>query len=270
MDLFDLTGFFALEVPTRSLTCPLLKSALCAYGAKQLARVRGCKAIWGGVVSAQARMENWPETGTIDWNYEAAKYYEMAIQELIKSLQRDAGPDNLGDGARTMNGRQESIGSDGRSTCTAPTRRSSDPNSEDTFSATAILAVYEFVSASGFGWHRHLNGAKSLLKIGELKSVPEQQGFASCAYTYPLKLSRSRRAIFWNFARQDYLAGCKSTRGSAGTPKTNAFSHQSEAYLARPSGYRIVERCRATAGRRRTCDSMQSRQPGCNERRYGQ
>ena len=225
MDLFDLTGFFALEVPTRSLACPLLKSALCAYGAKQLARVRGCKAIWGGVVSAQARMENWPEEGTIDWNYEAAKYYEMAIQELIKSLQNDAEPDTAGNVSPIVNGRQGGMDSDRRSASTAPTRNFSDPNSEDTFAATAILAVYEFVSASGFGWHRHLNGAKSLLKIGELKSVPEQQGFASCAYTYPLKLSRSRRAIFWNFARQDYLAGCKSERRRFHTAITNASSY---------------------------------------------
>jgi hypothetical protein len=232
MDLFDLNSFFASEVPMRSLACPLLKSALCAYAAKQLARVRGCKAIWGGVVSAQARMENWPETGTTDWNYEAAKYYEKAIQELIKSLQKDAESDSAGDAAPSLNSRQDSADSDGRSVSSPPTTDSSDPNSEDAFAATAILSVYEFLSASVFGWNRHLSGARSLLKIGELKSVPEQQGFASCALTYPLKLSRSRRAIFWNFARQDYLAGCKSGRDCVHAVIINVSSYQSKAHPA--------------------------------------
>ena len=194
----------------RSLACSLLKSAVCAYSAKQLARVRGCKAPWGDLVSAQARMEIWPGAGTADWNYEAAKYYEQAIQEFIKSLQKDAEPDSAGDAAPSTNSRHDSEGSDSRGDSSAQRRDSSDPNSEDAFAATAILSVYEFLSASGFGWKRHLSGARSLLEIGELKSVPAQQGFASCALTYPLKLSRSRRAIFWNFARQDYLAGCKS------------------------------------------------------------
>jgi hypothetical protein len=188
-------------------------------------------------------MENWPETGTIDWNYEAAKYYEKAIQELIKSLQKDAESDSAGDVAPNLNSRQDSADLDDRSVSSPPTTDSSDPNSEDAFAATAILSVYEFLSASGFGWNRHLSGARSLLKIGELKSVPEQQGFASCALTYPLKLSRSRRAIFWNFARQDYLAGCKSDRDFI-----DVSSYQSKAYPARPAGYWTVARRRATAG----------------------
>ena len=230
----------------RALACPLLKSALCAYAAKQLARVRGCKAIWGGVVSAQARMENWPETGTIDWNYQAAKYYEKAIQELIKSLQKDAGSDSAGDAAPSLISRHDSADSGGRSVSSPQMRSSSDPDSEDAFAATAILAVYEFVSASGFAWNRHLNGARSLLKMGELSSVPEQQGFASCALTHPLKLSRSRRAIFWNFARQDYLAGCKSHRAFVHAAIIDVSSYQSKAYPTRPAGYWIVAGRRAT------------------------
>ena len=234
MDLFDLNTYFASEVPMRSLVCSLLKSAVCAYAAKQLGRVGGCKAVWGGVVSAQARMENWPQTGTVDWNYHAAKYYEKAIQQLIKSLQKDADSDNVGAATPRLYGRHDGTDSSDRSAPSARTTNSGDPNSEEAFAAAAILSVYEFLSASGPAWNRHLNGARSLFEIGQLNSVPEQQGFASCSLTYPLKLSRARKSIFWNFARQDYLSACESERDFVLAANVNVPSHQSKAYLTRP------------------------------------
>ena len=157
-------------------------------------------------------MEVWPETGTVDWNYQAAKYYETAIQQLIKSLQRDAESDSVGATTPNICGRHGSAESDVQSTAATRTASFRGPDSEEVFAATAILSVYEFLSASGFAWNRHLSGARSLFEIGQLNRVPEQQGFAFCAFTYPLNLSRGRRAIFWNFARQDYLAACESER----------------------------------------------------------
>lgn len=57
MDLFDLGCYFGHLVPVQALTNPLLKYSACAYAAKQLGRVRGRKAIIGGLVCQQAEME---------------------------------------------------------------------------------------------------------------------------------------------------------------------------------------------------------------------
>ena len=68
---------------------------------------------------------------------------------------------------------------------------------------TAILCVYEFLSATGAAWSRHLNGTKSLLVIAEGGMMPLGE--------LSVPPSKARRATFWNFARQDYLAACKSS-----------------------------------------------------------
>lgn len=66
---------------------------------------------------------------------------------------------------------------------------------------TAILCVYEFLSATGVAWSRHLRATKSLLDIAEGGMIFGE---------VQVSPSTDRRAVFWNFARQDYLAACKS------------------------------------------------------------
>ena len=65
----------------------------------------------------------------------------------------------------------------------------------------AILCVYEFLSATGAGRSRHLNGTRSLLDVTEGGMIP--------LGVLPVLPFKARRATFWNFARQDYLAACK-------------------------------------------------------------
>ena len=95
MDLFDLGTYFASYVPVKALTNPLLKYAACAYSAKQLGRVKGTKAPMGGNCSKQASMEMWPDMEKTDWIWCGAKYYEKAIQLLMKELQPNEGPPPL-------------------------------------------------------------------------------------------------------------------------------------------------------------------------------
>jgi hypothetical protein len=85
MDLFDLGTYFASCVPVRARLNPLLKYAACAYAAKQLGRVKGAKAKMGGVCSRQAIMEVWHDKDN-DFAWIGAKYYEKAIQLLMKSF----------------------------------------------------------------------------------------------------------------------------------------------------------------------------------------
>ncbi|OJJ47037.1 hypothetical protein ASPZODRAFT_15721 [Penicilliopsis zonata CBS 506.65] len=220
MDLFDLGTYFASYVPVKAAKNPLLKYAACAYAAKQLGRVKGARGSVGGVSSWQAFMETWPDTEKRDWCWCGAKYYEKAIQLLMKELQPDAeGPpppstpeafgqwqaskvrdgddddddDGDGDSEPTPRKRQRFV---------VDSRLSNGVHSDEVLAATAILSVYEFLDATGPAWSRHLSGVKSLLDVAEVGMMPLEQR----ASTKKSGLSKARKATFWNFARQDYLA----------------------------------------------------------------
>lgn len=218
MDLFDLGTYFASYVPVKAISNPLLKYAACAYAAKQLGRVKGAKAPVGGVCGTQASMELWQDAERVDWYYYGAKYYEKAIQLLMEALQHDGeGPplstleafgqwqaaELCEDGEHTRKRRRRF--SNGRLT--------SGVHGDEVLAATAILSVYEFLDATGPAWNRHLSGVKSLLDIAEVGMMPLEQNVPpGDAQFHPPKrpgLSKARRATFWNFARQDYLAACK-------------------------------------------------------------
>ncbi|KAK2800450.1 hypothetical protein FQN50_008124 [Emmonsiellopsis sp. PD_5] len=214
MDLFDLGTYFASYVPVKAITNPLLKYAACAYAAKQLGRVKGAKAVMGGVCSRQAKMEVWPDAEKVDWYYYGAKYYEKAIQLLMEALQHDGkGPPlstleafgqwqaaELCDDSETSHKRRRRYSNS----------RLSSAHSDEVLAATAILSVYEFLDATGPAWNRHLSGVKSLLDIAEVGMMPVEQRVSPGGTPFPPPkkpgLSKARKATFWNFARQDYLA----------------------------------------------------------------
>ena len=217
MDLFDLRTYFASYVPVKALTNPLLKYAACAYAAKQLGRVKGAKGVFGGVCSRQASMEVWPGAEKVDWYYHGAKYYEKAIQLLMQALKHDSqgpplsNPEAFGqwqaaelvEGAECPHKRRRRFSNS----------RLSSAHSDEVLAATAILSIYEFLDATGPAWNRHLSGVKSLLDIAEVGMLPLEQQLSPGGTPLPPPkkhgFSRARRATFWNFARQDYLAACR-------------------------------------------------------------
>ena len=91
--------------------------------------------------------------------------------------------------------------------------RLSSAHSDEVLAATAILSVYEFLDATDPAWNRHLSGVKSLLDIAEVGMLPLEQQSSPGGTTFPRPkrpgLSKTRKATFWNFARQDYLASCE-------------------------------------------------------------
>ncbi|KAL1982656.1 hypothetical protein VTN96DRAFT_1026 [Rasamsonia emersonii] len=214
MDLFDLETYFASHVPVKALTNPLLKYAACAYAAKQLGRVKGAKAIVGGVCSKQASMEVWPDADKVDWYWYGAKYYEKAIHLLMKELQHDAeAPPPLSTPEAFGQWQAVELCEDGEHARKRRRRfsnsRLSGAHSDEVLAATAILSVYEFLDATGPAWNRHLSGVKSLLDIAEVGMMPLEQQTSPGGTPLPPKrpaLSKARKATFWNFARQDYLA----------------------------------------------------------------
>ncbi|KAI4094985.1 MAG: hypothetical protein LQ344_001832 [Seirophora lacunosa] len=212
MDLFDQTTFFSSHIPVKSISNPLLKHAACALAAKQLGRVNGRKAIFGGECSQQANMEVWQNTSNENWALLAAEHYNQAISLLKEALQWDhASPgDNSAEeldkrlyAPRTVDGMVEERKLRRRQFGSAQ----STARSDDLLAATAILCEYESLDASNAAWAHHLSGTKSLLDVVEVGMMPLG------STTMPLrkrKPSQARKAIFWNFARQDMFAAFKN------------------------------------------------------------
>lgn len=211
MDLFDQTTFFSSHIPVKSISNPLLKHAACAYAAKQLARLKGRKSIVGGACSQQAIMEMWESADKEDWAFLAAQHYDQAISLLMEALNWDHGATEANDskkidkrhyGPRTVEGmvaerrlRRRQFGS-----------AQSTARSDDLLAATAILCEYESLDASTAAWARHLSGTKSLLDVVEVGMMPLDTALTNEAFSVPSrarKPSQARKAIFWNFARQD-------------------------------------------------------------------
>ncbi|KAK0921591.1 hypothetical protein LTR57_008610 [Friedmanniomyces endolithicus] len=217
MDLFDLGLFFSTTVPVLAVRCPLLLYSCVALSAKSLARVNGRKPVMGGQVtpSRQSRMEMW--TGAArdaeDWIRRAREFYDRAVTLLRQALDGATGPV-----ASTL---RENVSLD--TTAAAQGVPLPTTDSDELVAATAILCVYEFLDASGQAWTSHLDGAKSLFDIAKDSMVPltlppspvsiAQQvtdRFSDLSDTdrpRPQRgLSQGRRAVFWNFARQDMIS----------------------------------------------------------------
>lgn len=216
MDLFDLGCYFAHHVPILAISNPLLKHSVCAYAAKQLSRVGGRKAIVGGIVSDQALMELYPNSGKVDWVYVSAKYYDKAISLLMEELSKSGG--NEVPMTPTVEDQFTSPGNS-ESPQSIPSRsikrrRLSKPvhrDADETIAAAAILCVYEFLDNALHAWSRHLSGTKSLFDLAEREGMmPLHSPSASTpgSLSFRTKPSVARRATFWNFARQDFLAAC--------------------------------------------------------------
>jgi hypothetical protein len=72
------------------------------------------------------------------------------------------------------------------------------------------LCVYEFLDNANTAWARHLSGTKSLFDLAEKEGMmPVQSPTSPGSLSQRITPSRARRATFWNFARQDFLAACK-------------------------------------------------------------
>ncbi|TKA80339.1 hypothetical protein B0A49_03652 [Cryomyces minteri] len=185
MDLFDLGTFFASDVPVKAVSNNLLKYAAVAYAAKALGRVHGRKPVMGGPASRQAEIEVFPNSDQVDWFHKGAKYYDVAVSLLRQALQDDTGS------LSRRSAEDVELGSAMES-----------QGIED----QAILCVYEFLDASGTEWSGHLNGAKSLIDIAKDSMMPLQLPSPDPTLQSRLRISKARKATFWNIARQDMLA----------------------------------------------------------------
>lgn len=159
-------------------------------------------------------MELWPgqQPDTEGWVRKAREYYDLAVSLLRQAL--------AGAGRPPTSSLPEDASPQTVSTAQAQPLPTTDP--DELVAATAILCVYEFLDASGPEWSRHLDGAKTLFDIAKDRmdaltlppspvSVVQQvtrrsSGVADFESRPSRGLSQGRKAVFWNFARQDMLS----------------------------------------------------------------
>ena len=183
-------------------------------------------------MTRQARMEQYPDAPLVDWKHKAAVYYDTAVTLLLHALKMDvtSSPDES-----ECELRQQSNDPTQGYPGPAPKRRRTSSNTsfvsstDEILAASAILCVYEFLDTSVSEWAKHLNGAKSLLLSQEhvmplqLPTPPSSIPSASFNFT-----SKARRATFWNIARQDMLAACKSAPNYVVDASLISYSHQQD------------------------------------------
>ena len=179
-----------------------------SYAAKQLGRVGGVKSPVGGFCSQQSRMELWPGGKKPDGLWLASKYYDKALTLLQKALEEQRHWSDH-DSEISSDARTDTIADSGDSPEVVRSQRSRHRprTSDELLAATAILCEFEAMDANGGAWSRHLTGTKSLLDVAEVgmqpsDGIPDAQD--------QVKFAGARKAIFWNFARQDFGAACKS------------------------------------------------------------
>ncbi|OAL47739.1 hypothetical protein IQ07DRAFT_126963 [Pyrenochaeta sp. DS3sAY3a] len=172
MDLYDVTAYFTFYVPRLAATRPLLRSACCALASKHIRRLLETRQPRSDTHWHHLGSEYWKTNlKTRNWNYESAAYYDDAIRLLMDEITRVSDPTN--------------------------TSFDRSHRSEEALAAIAILCVYELLDAPGPEWSAHLSA------LPLLETAPAQ--ILDTLTPQPPPRGLSKRSIFWNFVRQDYL-----------------------------------------------------------------
>ncbi|KAG9547401.1 hypothetical protein KCU71_g12959, partial [Aureobasidium melanogenum] len=200
MDLFDLGSFFAVDVPLKAASSPLLLFASIALSAKALGRTR---------ITAQQPKGSGSKRTPAEWSHKARYYYDQAITLLRQALENET---------RQTSASQQSpnpaiVATDAMMELDAD-RHPEPPSvlprtdSDELIATTAILCVFEFLDASGTEWSRHLDGAKTLFDIAKDGTMPLSSaalGHSPILGLRPPTSTKGRRAVFWNICRQEML-----------------------------------------------------------------
>ncbi|KAI9932520.1 hypothetical protein ASPWEDRAFT_144490 [Aspergillus wentii DTO 134E9] len=199
LDLSDSRKFFTVYVPIHAINSDFLKHSIAALVAKHLGRVKGAKCTTaGGMSTNPATMELYPNSSDVDWFLKAANYYYLAVSRLNASISDyystvsssvilESPIETVGRWLRLQAAQAGSVSFDRFSR-----------KAEDLLAASALLTMYKLMDEPGENWQSHLTGIKPL--FNSLLQIHTNQ-----SSTYPL-FSHGASAVFWNFARQDYLA----------------------------------------------------------------
>ncbi|KAL4998483.1 hypothetical protein BDV10DRAFT_167130 [Aspergillus recurvatus] len=198
LDVSDSGKFFGGCVPIRAIDEQSLRCAIAAISAKHLARMKGVKSTaGGGLFTSPATMESYPNSYQVDWSLKAANYYYLAVSHMSNSMSDYAAvstSDVLEPPISVVN-RWLSLQLK-RSEQTPHTSDGAWKTTENLLAASTILTLYKTFDEPGEKWQSYLTGVKPL--FSQLLELFKKDGGNH--------FSAGITAVFWNFARMDYLA----------------------------------------------------------------
>ncbi|KAL3480779.1 hypothetical protein BJX99DRAFT_204587 [Aspergillus californicus] len=202
LDISDTGRFFQAYVPVRAINEDSLRFAIAALSAKHLCKMKGVKVTsMGGLFTSPATMETYPNMHQVDWSLKAANYYYMAFSHMNSSIS-DYGfvstsavlESPIATVSRWLN---VQLSNSGGSLNNAH-RDETCKKAENLLATSTILTMYKLLDEPGESWQSYLTGVKPLFNqlLGIIANVDEPNSRFSPGIT----------AVFWNFARVDYLA----------------------------------------------------------------
>ncbi|KAL4908524.1 hypothetical protein BDW74DRAFT_101504 [Aspergillus multicolor] len=197
-DVSDSRKFFGGYVPIRAIDEQSLRYGIAAISTKHLARMKGVKSVvTGGLFTSPATMETYPNAHQVDWSLKAANYYYLAVSHMNKSMSDYAA-------VSTSDVLEPPISVVNRWLNLQLKRGDNSPRvsdgtwktTENLLATSTILTLYKTFDEPGESWQSHLTGVKQLFsQLLELSRKDSDHHF-----------SPGVTAVFWNFARMDYLA----------------------------------------------------------------
>ncbi|KAL4746676.1 hypothetical protein BDW72DRAFT_30671 [Aspergillus terricola var. indicus] len=197
-DVSDSGKFFGGCVPIRAIDEQSLRCAIAAISAKHLARMKGVKSTaGGGLFTSPATMESYPNSHHVDWSLKAANYYYLAVSHMSNSMSDYAA-------VSTSDVLEPPISVVNRWLNLQLKQREQTPHTSDVawkttenlLAASTLLTLYKIFDEPGENWQSYLTGVKPL--FSQLLELLKKDGGN--------QLSLGLTAVFWNFARMDYLA----------------------------------------------------------------
>ncbi|KAL4923714.1 uncharacterized protein BDV17DRAFT_276407 [Aspergillus undulatus] len=200
-DVTDAGRYFATYLPVRAIDEPSLRSAIAAISAMQLARLKGTKAATeGGRFTSPATMETYPNIEQVDWSLKATHYYYLAVSQMNTLISDYAvvSTSAIFEAPISIVNRWASI---------QRTRTQSNPSApsdstwkvtENLLASSALLTVYKFLEEPGEHWQSLMAGVKPL--FSQLSDLCTQRNPTDPHFPPGVA------AVFWNYARLDYLA----------------------------------------------------------------
>lgn len=203
MDLLYRYEVFSREVLTLARNHPILRYAACAVAAKQLGQMRvPVSYVLRG--KTQELIANRIAQGRWGYTWYGIKYYEKAIQTLVKSITPSAaslntpGSSAVGSHASpavSLSGGDLMIRADGE-----------DPIVR--LLGTCILIQYEHLSANRDAWSGHLTGFAKLLDLIDDGRLLQPSPLFEQVYPWTKDIM-DVKAGFWNFVVNDLEESCK-------------------------------------------------------------
>lgn len=197
MDLLYRYEVFSREVLMLARKHPILRYAACAVAAKQLGQMRAPVAtVLRG--TTQERIAERLVRGRLGFVWYGIKYYEKAIQTLVKSItpkEPQATTANHPSPAVSLSKGDLMVRADGE-----------DPIVR--LLGTCILIQYEHLSANRDAWSGHLTGFSKLLDLIDGGKLLEQHPIYEQVYPWTKDIMEVK-AGFWNFVVNDLEESCE-------------------------------------------------------------